>query len=97
MRENRLHRQGLYGCSQKTLVVLKSESRSPNKRCTMAHENRRNGGYMRSRARLTLKIGQSGREGPPDAYTRSLRTSRKKCDIFDLKIRITKKLVCYST
>ena len=64
---NRMHRQGVDGRPQKHLAFLTSESGSPKKWCAIAHENRRNEGYARFGARLTFKMGQTGREGQPDA------------------------------
>ena len=62
-----MHRQGLEERPQKKLTFLTSESRSPKKWFVIAHENRRNEGYDRFGARLTFKIGWTGREGQPDA------------------------------
>ena len=94
---NRMHREGLDGRPRKYFTFLTSESKSPKKSCAIAHENRRNEGYSRFGTRLTFKIGQTGREGQPDALTRSWRTSTKNFGIFDVEIRITQKMVCYST
>ena len=92
---NRMHRQGLDGRPRKNLAFLTSESGSPKKWCTIAHENRRNEGYARVGARLTFQMGRTSRDGQPHAYTRSRRTSMKKFGIFDVGIRITQKMVCY--
>ena len=54
-----MHRQGLDRHPQKNLAFLTSKSGS--------HENRRNEGYARFGARLTFKMGRTGREGQPDA------------------------------
>ena len=64
---NRMHRQGLDGRPQKIFAFLTSESGSPKKWCTIAHENRRNEGYARFGARLTFQMGRTGRDGTPDA------------------------------
>ena len=64
---NRMHIQGLDGCPQKNLAFLTSESGSPKKWCSIAHENRRNEGYARFGARLTFQMGRTGRDGQPDA------------------------------
>ena len=61
-----MHRKD-HGRPQKNLVFLTSESGSPKKWCAIAHENRRNEGYASFGARLTLKMGQTGRESQPDA------------------------------
>ena len=61
-----MHRQGLDGRPQKNLAFLTSESRSPKKWFAIAHENHRNEGYARFGARLTFKMGRTGREGQPD-------------------------------
>ena len=66
-----MHRQGLDGRLQIFLAFLISESGSPKKWFGIAHENHRNEGYARFGARLTFKMGQKGREGQLDAYTRS--------------------------
>ena len=66
-----MHRQGLDGRPQKNLAFLTSESGSPKKWFTIAHENRRNEGYARYKARLTFKMGRKGREGQLYAYRRS--------------------------
>ncbi|TMW85466.1 hypothetical protein EJD97_023105 [Solanum chilense] len=66
VRANRLHSQGLDGRPQNFLAFLKSESGSPKKWFATAHENRLNGGYARFRARLTLKMSRTGREGQPN-------------------------------
>ena len=62
-----MHRQGLDGRPQKNLAFLTSESGSPKKWFSIAHENPRNEGYARFGARLTFKMGWTGREGQPDA------------------------------
>ena len=64
---NRMHRKGFDGRPRKNLAFLTSESGSPKKWCAIAHENRRNEGYARFRARLTFKMDRKGREGQPDA------------------------------
>ena len=57
---NRMHRQGLEGHPRNHLAYLKSESGSPKNWYAIAHENRRNEGYARFKARLTLKwVGQA--------------------------------------
>ena len=69
---------GLWGttrCIEKVLdgrpqiffAFLTSKSRSPKQWFAIAHKNRRNGGYARFEARLTMKIGQTGRGGQLDA------------------------------
>ena len=58
-----MHRQGLDGRPQKKFAFLTSESGLPKK----AHENHRNEGYANFGARLTFKMGRTGREGQPDA------------------------------
>ena len=67
MRANRLYRQGLEGHPQKKLAFLTSESRSAKKWFPIAQENHQNDGYARFEARLTFKMGQTGREGRPYA------------------------------
>ena len=67
---NWMHRQGLDGLPEKKLAFLMSECESPKKWFPIAHENRRNEGYAHFEARLTFKIGRTGGEGQPDAYTR---------------------------
>ena len=62
-----MHRQGLDGRPQKKFAFLTSESGSAKKWFAIAHENRRNEVYARFGARLTYKMGQTGREGRPDA------------------------------
>ena len=69
--DNRMHRQGLDGRPRKNMAFLTSEFGSPKKWFAIAHENRRNEGYACFWACLTFKIGRKGREGQPDAYTRS--------------------------
>ena len=64
---NRMHIQGLDGRPQKNLAFLMSESGLPKKWFSIAHENRRNEGYAGFGARLTFKMGQTGRDGQPDA------------------------------
>ena len=64
---NRMHREGLEGRPRKNLAFLKSESGSPKKWCAMAHENRRNEGYARLGARLTLQMVRTSRDGQPYA------------------------------
>ena len=61
-----MHKQGLDGCPKK-LAFLSSEFGSPKKWFAIAHENHRNEGYARFGARLTLKMGRTGREGQLDA------------------------------
>ena len=61
---NRMHIQGR---PQILFAFLTSESRSPKKWFAIAHENRRNEGYASFKARLTFKIGWTGREGKPYA------------------------------
>ena len=95
--DNRMHRQGLERRPQKKLAFLTSKSGSPKKWCVIAHENRWNEAYARFRDSLTLQIGRKSRECQPYAYTRSWRTSTKIFCIFDVGIRITQKMVCYST
>ena len=63
---NRMHRQGLDGRPQKNLAFLTSEAGSPKKWFTIAHKNRRTGGYARFGALLTLKMGRSSRDGKLD-------------------------------
>ena len=58
-----MHRQGLDGRPQKKLAFLTSECGLPKKWFAIAHENCRNEGYSRFEARLTLKMGRTGREG----------------------------------
>ena len=67
VRANRMPRQGLDGVPKINLAFLTSESGSPKKWLAIAHENRRNEGYDRFGARLTFKMGQTGRDGQPDA------------------------------
>ena len=62
-----MHRQGLEGRPQKNLAFLTSESGSPKKWFAIAHENRRNEGYARFRARLTFQMGWTSRDGQPYA------------------------------
>ena len=62
-----MHRHGLDGRPQKNLAFLTSESGSPKKWFAIGHENGRNEGYVHFRARLTFKMGRTGREGKPDA------------------------------
>ena len=57
-----MHKQSLDGRVQKNLAFLTSESGSPKKWFPIAHENRRNEGYDSFGARLTLKMGRTGRE-----------------------------------
>ena len=95
--DNCMHRQGLNGCLQKNLAFLTSESGSPKKWCAIPHENRRNEAYARFGARLTLQMGRTSRDVQTYALTRSWGTSTKKFTIFDVGIRITKKMMCYST
>ena len=64
---NRMHIQGLDGRPQQNLAFLTSEAGSPKKWFAIAHENRRNKGYARFGARLTFKMGWTGREGQSDA------------------------------
>ena len=66
VRANRMPRQGLDGGSQINLAFLTSESGSPKKWFAIAHEKCRNKGYSRFGARLTFKMGRTGREGQPD-------------------------------
>ncbi len=74
-----MYRQGLYGRPQKGLdrrpqkhlAFLTAECGSPNNWFAIARENRQNEGYGRFGARLTFQVGRTGREGPPDAYTKS--------------------------
>ena len=94
---NRMHRQGLEGRSRKNFAFLMSESRSPKKWCAIAHENRRNEGYALFEARLTFQISRTSRDGQPYASTSYWRTSTKIFGIFDIGIRISQKMVCYST
>ena len=58
-----MHRQGLDGRPQKKLAFLTSESGSPKSWFAIAHKNHRNEGYARFEARLTFKMGRTGREG----------------------------------
>ena len=62
-----MHRQGLDGRPQDFFAFLTSECGSPKKWFAIAHENRRNEGYARFGARLTIKMGGTVREGQPDA------------------------------
>ena len=62
-----MNRQGLDGRPQKNLAFLTSESGSPKNWCAIAHENRRNEGYARFGARLTLQIARKIRDGQPYA------------------------------
>ena len=64
---NRMHRKGLDGRPQKNLAFLTPEYGSPKKWCAIAHENRRNEEYARFRARLTLQMGRTSRDGQPYA------------------------------
>ncbi|TMW96894.1 hypothetical protein EJD97_006585 [Solanum chilense] len=64
---NRLHRKGIKGSPQKFFLFLTPKSRSPKKWFAIAHENRLNGGYACFGACLTLKKGETVREGKPDA------------------------------
>ena len=57
-----MHRHGLDGRPQKNLAFLMSESGLPKKWFAIAHENRRNEGYARFEARLTLKMSWIGRD-----------------------------------
>ena len=60
---NRMHRKGLDGRPQKNLAFLTVEFGSPKKWCAIEHENRRNEAYARFRARLTLQMGRTRRDG----------------------------------
>ncbi len=51
---NQMHRQGLDGRPQKNLEFLMSESESPKKWFTIAHENHQIEGYARFGACLTF-------------------------------------------
>ena len=63
---NWLHKQSLDRRPHKNLAFLTTESGSPKKWFAIAHENRRNEGYARFRACLTLQMGRTGREGIPE-------------------------------
>ena len=52
-----MHNQGFEGRPHKFFHFLMSESGSPEKWLSIAHENRRNEGYARFGARLTFKMG----------------------------------------
>ena len=95
--DNRMHRQGLDGRPRKHLAFLTLESGSPKKWCAIVHENCRNEGYAHFGACLTFQMGRTSRDGQLYAQTRSSRKSTKKFGIFDIGIRITQKIVCYST
>ena len=62
-----MHRQGLDRNLQNNSAFLMLESGSPKKWFAIAHENHRNEVYAHFGARLTFKIGWTGREGQPDA------------------------------
>ena len=64
---NRMHRQGVDGRPRKNLAFLTSESGSPKKCCAIAHENLRNVAYARFRARFTLQMARTIRDGQPYA------------------------------
>ena len=64
---NRMHRQGLDGRPRKNLAFLTSELGSPKKWCAITHENRRNEAYARFKARLTLQMARTIRDGQPYA------------------------------
>ena len=97
VRANRMCRQGLDRRPQKNLAFFTSESGSPKKWFSIAHENHRNEGYAHFGARLTFQMGRTSRDGQAYAYTWSWRTSMTKFGIFDVGIRITQKMVCYRT
>ena len=56
------HIQGLDGRQQNILEFLTSESGSTKKWFAIAHENRRNGVYVRFEASLIFKMGLTVRE-----------------------------------
>ena len=56
-----MHRQGLDGRPQKILAFFTLESGSPKKWFAITYENRQNEGYARFGARLTFKMGRTGR------------------------------------
>ena len=62
-----MHRQCLEVRPQNNLAFLMSQSESPKKLFNIAHKNSRNEGYARFGARLTFKMGRTGREVQPDA------------------------------
>uniref|UniRef100_A0A3Q7I6I7 Uncharacterized protein n=1 Tax=Solanum lycopersicum TaxID=4081 RepID=A0A3Q7I6I7_SOLLC len=67
VRSNRMHIQALEGRPQNYLAFLTFNSRSPKKWFVIADKNRLNEVYARFKAFLTLKIGQTGTDGQPDA------------------------------
>ena len=64
---NCLHIKSLDGLPQIFLAFLMLESRLLKSLFAIAHENRRNGGYTRLGACLTLKMGWNGCVGKPAA------------------------------
>ena len=54
-------------------------------------------GNARFGARLTFKMGRTGREGKPASYPKYFRTLIKFFGIFYVGVWITQKMVCYST
>ena len=63
---NQMHRQGLDGRPQKNLALLTSDTESPKKWFTIAHENCQNEGYARFEARLSFQMGRTSRDAQPD-------------------------------
>ena len=90
---NRMYRQGLEGRPRKNLAFLKSESGSPKKWCAIQHENRRNEAY----ARFGPTNGPKNPWWPTVCIENVLTNVHEKFGIFDVGIRITQKMVCYST
>ena len=64
---NWMHWQDLDERPQKKYGIFDFGIQITQKWFAIAHENRRNEGYASFKARLTFKIGRTGREGKPYA------------------------------
>lgn len=79
---------------QKNSALWTSEFESQKMVCKK-HTKIDHMGVCTYQVRLTLKISMIGREGQQDTYQRSWWTSTKYSCIFDVRIEITKKMLCY--
>ncbi|TMW83499.1 hypothetical protein EJD97_001524 [Solanum chilense] len=71
VKANRMHSKGLDGRPQFFFGIFDVGIWITQKWFAIGHENRLNGVYALFGARLTLKMGRTGRDGQPTAQTRS--------------------------
>ena len=97
VRANRMHRQGLDRCPQKTFGIFDVGIRNTHQMVCYSTRKSSKWGVFSFQGSFDLPNGSDKPWWQTVCIERSWWTSTKKFGIFDVGIRITQKMVCYST